>query len=54
LLRNPDWVRFAESFGAAATAVKGLDQLDAAIREAVTATGPVVIACPMERLPTPF
>jgi acetolactate synthase-1/2/3 large subunit len=54
LLRNPDWVKFAESFGASATAVKGLDQLEAAIRDAVTATGPVVIACPMDRLPSPF
>jgi acetolactate synthase-1/2/3 large subunit len=54
VLRNPDWVKFAESFGASATKVAGLDQLEAAIREAVTATGPVVIACPMDRLPSPF
>jgi acetolactate synthase-1/2/3 large subunit len=54
LLRNPDWVQFAESFGASATAVSGLDQLEAAIRDAVTATGPVVIACPIDRLPSPF
>jgi acetolactate synthase-1/2/3 large subunit len=54
VLRNPDWVKFAESFGAAATAVTGFDQLDAAIRDALTASGPVVIACPMDRLPSPF
>jgi acetolactate synthase-1/2/3 large subunit len=54
VLRNPDWVTFAESFGASATAVKGFDQLDGAIRDAMTATEPVVIACPMDRLPTPF
>jgi acetolactate synthase-1/2/3 large subunit len=54
VLRNPDFVKFAESFGASATKVKGLDQLEAAIRDAVTADGPVVIECPIERLPTPF
>src|SRR6188508_336763 len=44
LLRNPDWVKFAESFGAGATKADGLDQLGDAIRDATTADGPVVIA----------
>jgi acetolactate synthase-1/2/3 large subunit len=54
VLRNPDFVKLAESFGASAVKVRDHDQLEAAIRDAVTATGPVVIECPMERLPTPF
>jgi len=54
LLRNPDWVKFAESFGASATKADGLDQLGDAIRDAATATGPVVIAYKMDRLPSPF
>lgn len=54
VLRNPDWVRFAESFGAGATHAKDLDQLGDAIRDALTATGPVVISYQMDRLPSPF
>jgi acetolactate synthase-1/2/3 large subunit len=54
VLRNPDFVKLAESFGAAAVKVRDHGQLEAAIRDATTATGPVVIECPMERLPTPF
>lgn len=54
VLRNPDWVKFAESFGASATKADGLDQLGDAIRDACTATGPVVIAYKMDRLPSPF
>jgi len=53
-LRNPDWVQLAGSFGVPGVAVSGPEQLGAALREACAADGPVLIACPIPRLPSPF
>jgi acetolactate synthase-1/2/3 large subunit len=53
-LRNPDWVQLAGSFGVAGVAVPGPEQLGPALREACAADGPVLIACPIPRLPSPF
>jgi acetolactate synthase-1/2/3 large subunit len=53
-LRNPDWVQLAGSFGIAGVAVPGPEQLGPALREACAADGPVLIACPIPRLPSPF
>src|SRR3954469_17297681 len=53
-LRNPDFVKFAESFGADATRVaKGAD-VGPALREALGNDRPTVIEVPMDRLPAPF
>ena len=53
-LRNPDWVQLAGSFGVAGVAVPGPEQLGPALREACAADGPVLIACPIPRLPKAF
>jgi acetolactate synthase-1/2/3 large subunit len=53
-LRNPDWVQLAGSFGIPGVAVPGPEQLGPALREACGADGPVLIACPIPRLPSPF
>jgi acetolactate synthase-1/2/3 large subunit len=54
LLRNPDWVTLARAFGIDAVAVPGPEQLGPALRDAVAAGGPVLVACPIPRLPSPF
>ena len=54
LLRNPDWVQLAEAFGAVGIATKGADDLVPALRDAFTADAPVVVSCPIPRLPNPF
>lgn len=53
-LRNPDFVRFAESFGADATRVAKGDDVGSALRDALGNTRPTVIEVPMDRLPSPF
>jgi acetolactate synthase-1/2/3 large subunit len=54
VLRNPDFVRFAESFGADATRVGKGDDVGPAVREALGNDRPTVIEVPMDRLPSPF
>jgi len=53
-LRNPDWVALANAFGVDAVAVSGPADLGPAVREACAANAPVVVACPIDRLPSPF
>lgn len=53
-LRNPDWVALANAFGIDAMAVPGPEHLGPAVREAVAARAPVLVACPIPRLPSPF
>ena len=53
-LRNPDFVKFAESFGADATRVRSGDDVGPVLREALGNTRPTVIEVPMDRLPAPF
>jgi acetolactate synthase I/II/III large subunit len=53
-LRNPDFVQFAESFGADAVRLaKGAD-VGPALRDALGNSRPSVIELPMDRLPSPF
>jgi len=53
-LRNPDFVKFAESFGADAVRLAKGDDIGPAIRDALGNTRPSVIVLPMDRLPSPF
>jgi acetolactate synthase-1/2/3 large subunit len=53
-LRNPDWVALAGAFGVDAVAVSGPEQLGPAVREACAANTSVLVACPIDRLPSPF
>lgn len=45
---NPDFVRFAQSFGAAGYRVKDLSELRSILREALEANVPAVIDCPID------
>lgn len=54
LLRNPDWVAFARSFGAEGVKVDDVEDLPAVLRDAVAADTSTVVAVPMDRLPSPF
>jgi acetolactate synthase I/II/III large subunit len=54
-LANPDFVRFAESFGAAAERVRSPDELRAALRRGFARRdGPTVIEMPVGPLPSPW
>jgi acetolactate synthase-1/2/3 large subunit len=53
-LRNPDFVRFAESFGAAARRAEGPQALSEALRWALDQTRPVVIEAPVGAMPDPW
>ena len=50
-LRNPDFVRFAESFGAAARRAEGPRGLSEALRWALDQPVPVVIEAPVDKMP---
>ncbi len=54
VLRNPDWVALARAFGADGMLVDDIGNLPGAIAEACAHNGSVVIAVPMDRLPSPF
>ena len=54
-LTNPDFVRFAESFGAAAERVRGPEQLRGALRRAFARRdGPSLIEVPVGPFPSPW
>jgi len=53
-LRNPDFVAYAESFGAVGVRVKDVDDLAPAIRQGFTDNRPVVIEMPIDRLSSAF
>jgi acetolactate synthase I/II/III large subunit len=53
-LVNPDFVKFAESFGAVGVRVTTTDGLRGAVVEGLGDNRPVVIEMPMERLPSLF
>lgn len=50
-LVNPDFAKYAEAFGAVGVRLRGVEQLEAAIREGLEDDRPVVIELPMDRLP---
>jgi acetolactate synthase-1/2/3 large subunit len=45
---NPDFVRYAESFGAQGYRVEAADDLPYILREAFVQKGPVVVDCPVD------
>ena len=45
---NPDFVAYAQSFGAIGLRVTGPSELGPALKEALTSDGPVVIDCPVD------
>ena len=53
-LSNPDFVRFAESFGAPGLRVETTEQLRKALRQAFKETGPVLIEMPSAGMPSPW
>ena len=54
-LANPDFVRFAESFGAAAERARNPDELRAALRRAFARRdGPTLIEVPVGPMPSPW
>jgi acetolactate synthase-1/2/3 large subunit len=54
-LANPDFVRFAESFGAAAERARSPDELRAAVRRAIKRRdGPTLIEVPVGPMPSPW
>jgi acetolactate synthase I/II/III large subunit len=53
-LRNPDFVKLAESFGVEAVRVKSADELGAAISRGISKGGPMLIDCPVGQLPDPW
>ncbi len=53
-LRNPDFVRFAESFGAPGFHVETPEQLRKALQAAFKETGPVLIEMPSAGMPSPW
>ncbi|MCF8531544.1 MAG: acetolactate synthase [Reyranella sp.] len=53
-LRNPNFVKLAESFGLDAVQVKSPDELGAAISRGIARGGPMLIDCPVGQLPDPW
>lgn len=53
-LVNPDFAKYAESFGAVGVRISDVEHLEGAVREGLADNRPVVIELPMERLPSAF
>ena len=53
-LRNPDFVKLAESFGLDAVRVKSPEALGAEISRGIAKGGPMLIDCPVGQLPNPW
>jgi acetolactate synthase-1/2/3 large subunit len=53
-LRNPDFAKFAESFGADGLKLARIEDLEQVLPEAIANDRPMVIEVPMDRLPSPF
>ena len=53
-LRNPDFAKFAESFGAEGIKLSDAAHVADALPEAIANDRPTVIEVPMDRLPSPF
>jgi acetolactate synthase-1/2/3 large subunit len=53
-LANPDFVKFAESFGAAGLRARGPDELRGALREALRRREPALIEVPVGPMPSPW
>ena len=53
-LANPDFVKYAESFGAAGRRARGPEELRTALREAIAAREPALIEVPVGPMPSPW
>jgi acetolactate synthase-1/2/3 large subunit len=53
-LANPDFVKYAESFGAAGRRARNAEELGAALRAAIAAREPTLIEVPVGPLPSPW
>jgi acetolactate synthase-1/2/3 large subunit len=53
-LANPDFVKFAESFGVIGLRARSPDELRACLREAISRRGPAVIEVPVGPMPSPW
>ena len=53
-LRNPDFVKLAESFGAQGLRATNPEELRAAIRKGFAATGPTIVEVPVGEMPNPW
>jgi acetolactate synthase-1/2/3 large subunit len=53
-LANPDFVKYAESFGAAGRRARGPDELRAALRESISRREPTLIEVPVGAMPSPW
>lgn len=53
-LRNPDFMKLAEAYGARGMRAEGAEQLEAAIKDAIAGNRPTLIEVPVEMMPTPF
>ena len=53
-LRNPDFVKLAESFGVDAVRVSSPDELGAAISRGIAKGAPLLIDCPVGQFPDPW
>ena len=53
-LANPDFVKFAESFGARAARARGPEELRGALREAIARREPALIEVPVGPMPSPW
>ena len=53
-LRNPDFVKFAESFGARGVRAKGPEALESALKESLAIDAPTLIEVPVDMMPFAF
>jgi acetolactate synthase-1/2/3 large subunit len=53
-LANPDFVKYAESFGAIGLQARGPDELRLALREAIARREPALIEIPVAAMPSPW
>jgi len=53
-LRNPDFAKFAEAFGADGIKLARVEDLEQALPEAIANNQPTVIEVPVDRLPSAF
>ena len=53
-MRNPDFAKLAEAFGADGIKLTHSDHVGGALREALANGRPTVIEVPIPRLPSPF
>ncbi len=53
-LLNPDYVKFAESFGAVGMRLSSPDELEGKLKQALALDRPVVIECPVPQMDTPW